>query len=51
MGPQAYASVPGGPVRLLPASARVSRPGNEGNQWIATPREAATDAASKSTGM
>jgi hypothetical protein len=35
MGPQAYASVPGGSVRLLPASARVSRPENEGNQWIA----------------
>jgi hypothetical protein len=49
MGPQAYASVPGGSVRLLPASARVSRPENEGNQWIATPLEAAMDAASKST--
>jgi hypothetical protein len=51
MGPQAYASVPGGSVRLLPAPARVSRPENEGNQRIATPLEAATDAASKSTGV
>jgi hypothetical protein len=38
-------------MRLWPTWARVSRPENEGNQWIATPLEAATDAASKSTGV
>jgi hypothetical protein len=36
-------------MRLWPTWARVSRPENEGNQWIAMPLEPATGAASEST--